>query len=509
LYGLLLYCGGQQRAAGEALSFAQNAAYLVGDLESFQLTRKLIDGFKLRNSSHQSQQPKTETGDVQPGPSAIAIIPSLDNVNAKANQYGVPPALFLRALLHRGILFADSIAIPPNVLTNSSVFINELLFGGNDHANSFYLGFLHPLLPESERAEGEELMLTKHRLENLRSGKITEEIAESQIQELDRYFESVGVNRRYMYYPSPEIASNYGKFMLRAVSERRATTKAHLLERWRHMRSYRSGSSSNTSQQYDERPAAEMVDSILETVKLFVENLKDPLNRSKLYNLAGLFATVLGHHEAIDEPLRDDIAPEIRQRLISGRTKMLQRPWISNALCHELFDVPYRGNVPVHLVMYSSSPRTLVFLEEDEISSWRFMASLLDDPESLQIDDTAVSIGESVQISGLLLGQASEHELRTTRDGLAQIRQKLAGKERLDKETQDAIVRKMKIFATASADVEDEPVTKIAALGSETREVLMQFLRQCVFLVRKSEAVDRMYEEPQFTLPGILALERN
>src|SRR5215469_13582915 len=82
--------------------------------------------------------------------------------------------------------------------------------------------------------------------------------------------------------------------------------------------------------------------------------------------------------------------------------------WYSGTLCNELFDVPYCGNTLVHLVMNSSSSRSLVFLEEDEIFSWRFMASLLDDPESLRIDDSAVSIGESAQISCVLLGQASE-----------------------------------------------------------------------------------------------------
>src|SRR5690348_16801566 len=50
LYGLLLFSSGQLRAGFEALSFAQNAAYLVGDLESSESTRSLID--ILDKSSH-------------------------------------------------------------------------------------------------------------------------------------------------------------------------------------------------------------------------------------------------------------------------------------------------------------------------------------------------------------------------------------------------------------------------------------------------------------------------
>ncbi|KAF2469749.1 uncharacterized protein BDR25DRAFT_356007 [Lindgomyces ingoldianus] len=507
LYGLLLFCGGQERAASEALSFAQNTAYLVGDLQASDMTKSLLEKLNLRKAPSEYQLPKSKLEDTQRTSSVVAFIPSLDNVSAKANQYGVPPALFLRGLLHRAILFADSIAIPPNVLTNSSVFINELLFSSKDHLNTFYLNFLHPVIPLSEGPGNEKTILSKYRT-TVASNYISEKIAESQIQALDAHFESIGIDNSCIFYSSEEITGNYYKYLRRAVLERQDSTKAYLLDRWRSLRSSRLDVFSDTIKTQDEDLAAAMVDTIIGTVNLFVQNLKDQLTRSKLYNLAGLFATVVDHHEAIDKPLKDEIEPEIRNQLISGRMKILHRPWVSGPLCHELFDVPYRGNLPIHLIMKSSSPRSLIFLDEDEISSWRFIASLLDDSKSLRLNDSAVSIGSSAQISALLLGQASEQDLCVTRDALAQVRRKLATQEQLDRQTKDAIAREMRVFATASVDVEDEPIITIPSLDQKTREVLQQFLGQCVFLVRKSEAVDRMYEEPQFTLPGMLALER-
>jgi hypothetical protein len=190
-----------------------------------------------------------------------------------------------------------------------------------------------------------------------------------------------------------------------------------------------------------------------------------------------------------------------------GRKKILERPWISGPLCHELFDVPYRGTLAVHLITNSSPQRGLIFLEEHEISSWKYMIALLDDPKSFKINDDNVSLEDSGQISALLLGQASEQDLIDGRKHLTAIRRKLATNEKLDKESRDKLAGELKSFAGAAVDVEDEPVTDIVALDVETREYIQDYLRLCVFLVRKSEAMDRMYEEPQFTLPGMISLE--
>lgn len=498
LYGLLLFCGKQQQAAGEALSFAQNAAYLVGDLQPYFMIEDLMG--KLGITRNSSQLPVPEHDDTSP---VIAFIPSLDNVSAKANLYGVPPALFLRALLHRAILFADKIAIPSNVLANSSVFLNEVLFGGRDEANEFYLSFLHAVAPRPESYE--QHILTDYRRKVTRRGHyILEKVSESQLEKLDTYFESFGVGNRFMFYSIASIADNYNKYLLRAVSERKTFTRTYLMNHWKNAANREYSSVSGVESPDDEELAAEMADTIIHVVELFMQNLKDPVDRSKLYTLAGLKTAVVDDQEAILKYLKDGTDSRITDSLASGRQKILERPWISGPLCHELFDVPYRCNLLLHLTEHSTSASSIMFLEEYEMSSWTLMAGLLENTQAFQINGDAVSLG---QVSALLLGQASERDLSFSRDALAPVRGKLANNEPLDVETRELIAKELARFKMSSVDVEDKPINEIAALSDQSRELMQGFLRHCVFLVRKGEALDRMYEEPQFTLPGALRLK--
>lgn len=156
LYGVLLYCGNQREAAGEALSFAQNAAFLVGDMESYEQVRRLLGILQIDSRPRISDpNPASETSASEGKPAVVAFIPSLDGASGAANEYGVPRAMYTRALLHRAMLFADKIAIFPNILTNSNVFVNEILFGGRDELDRFYADFISPVIvhdnPKIER----------------------------------------------------------------------------------------------------------------------------------------------------------------------------------------------------------------------------------------------------------------------------------------------------------------------------------------------------------------------
>jgi hypothetical protein len=157
--------------------------------------------------------------------------------------------------------------------------------------------------------------------------------------------------------------------------------------------------------------------------------------------------------------------------------------------------------------MYGPSPQVLVFLEEHELVCWRYFVQLLDNPEAVQINDAALSLGSSASISAILLGQASEDDVHHARNALASVRQKLAMNEKLDEEIINQISSGLKVLTRASVDVEGEPITEIIHFAQPIKRALQQLLKRCVFLVRKGAAMDRMYEEPHFTLPGVLVLE--
>ena len=514
----MLFSSGQLRAAFEALSFAQNAAYLVGDLESSIATKKLIEILDRSSRFTMPESPTMERGDFGFNASVISIIPTLDNVSAKANQYGVPPAMFLRALLHRAILFSDNIAVPPNVITNSSIFINQLLFGGTDELRTFYLDFLHPFMLRNTPDEPENAILVNYYRSRLaKSGYITEAVAESQMHDLDAYFEAAGIRNRYIFISLADIAGNYNKWVLRAVTELKDVTKQHFIERWKisRPRGLRVSDISAEREARETQLAADMAETIINVVSLFLQNLTDPVDRSKLYHLSGLFATVLGNDDAIHRHLRADTPAETSQsRLVCRpqdppRTALDLRPAVPRALRRA---IPRQYPHPPHQDVVLLRISNLVFLEEHEVSSWRYTVDLLGESGNLSINYDSVSVGgdeNAAQISALLLSQASEQDLVDARRRLAPIRRKLAANEPLDAAARELLASELKSFAGAAVDVEDEPISEIGApyLDAVAGDV-KEYLQQCVFLVRKSEAMDRMYEEPQFALPGVMTLER-
>jgi len=237
LYGLLLFCGGQQRAAGEALSFAKNAAYLVGDLESHNLVCETLSRLGLSERARRelklSPVVRDEAG---PASSTVAFISSFDNVNAVSSRYGVPPVLSLRAILHRAMLFADSIAAPQNVLLNESNLVNQLLFDTGEKLNDFYASFLRPVMFLHDTPADRKAILSNHRANMLKRPEyLAGVMAQSHIQELDRYFESVGVEDRYIFCSPKGVFVTFDKYIRKAVTERRELTKAYLIDRWRNI----------------------------------------------------------------------------------------------------------------------------------------------------------------------------------------------------------------------------------------------------------------------------------
>ena len=154
----------------------------------------------------------TDTGDlVEVGKlsTCVAFISELDNVNVEVSCFGILPGHYTRALLSRSILFPDGVAVPPNILTDSSVFITEILFptDGEDY-NSHILQYLYPLLPQSVQGDPEKLQTY---MTPRRKNYIHEPIYEEHIRKLDEYFTKPQNSDRVIYYDEKRISEKYGE----------------------------------------------------------------------------------------------------------------------------------------------------------------------------------------------------------------------------------------------------------------------------------------------------------
>jgi hypothetical protein len=400
------------------------------------------------------------------------------------------------------MLSCDKIAVGSNVIINSSVFVNDILFGGKDQSDQFFLSFIHPIVVH-ENPNIERPIRSMYEASNARSDYMSERTAAHLMDELDGYFLMPGNQDRFIRYPQDLAAGNYVTWMRRAVSELRSSTRDHLLGCWRHLRSRTTVPTEVMSA--DEAMARDMTDTILDVVDLFTLHLKGPLTRSKLYHLAGLFITVLDDQNAINDQLHEDTVHTVIDELVSCRAKMLSRPWISGPLCRELFDSLYNWNPIVYMTTTSPSAKSIVFLEEHEKASARFVASLVGGGFRA-LEDT-VSVGVESKASALLLGNASEQDMVEYRAALAPFRGKLATDDNIDDGMKALLSKELAGFQKSAVDVEDQPISAFEMSTEDIRLLLLEFLGQCVFLVRKSEALDRMYEEPQLALPGLMRLQ--
>ena len=94
--------------------------------------------------------------------------------------------------------------------------------------------------------------------------------------------------------------------------------------------------------------------------------------------------------------------------------------------CKEVFDISYKTNIVFDLA--SSSERgTFVFLEQDALPSWEFMAALSNDDAQPVRFKTFGDFDDDVnaKCSSLLLGQAADSVVVENRKRLAPIREKL------------------------------------------------------------------------------------
>ncbi|KAI9774260.1 MAG: hypothetical protein M1840_004154 [Geoglossum simile] len=530
LYGLILYCGGCLESALEQLRFSSAAAWLVGDIDTYRLLIETINSLpKPTTTTTTTTTPTTKVPRTREGVESedlieeesstyMAFIPAMDNPNSKLNRYGVPPAQYMRALLHRAILFSDYVALPLNVLTNSSVFINEILFNYTlDTPNEFYLQYIVPILPDTlEFTPG---TLWTYRQETIkRSGYLVEPVDERQIKKLDDYFQGLGGNRRFLNYDAKKISRDYGEFVRRQVEpEYQERTVEHLVKVWENLENpsddgYDNSPRDSPDRQLEARDAAQF---LVRTLHMYFTYLPptQPIYRSNLYRYTDLFT------ESSDDPstiLPTSLPPSSLAPLLSRRAQIVKKPWIYGPFCHELFDPVYVSNIAMDLAMREIGGRGYcwAFVEERELWSWEFVAEVRGkDGVKIRADRMGIPYhseggAEShYQISSLLLGQMSQSSLLTARNSLLPIRKKLRLNTLLDEADGKLISQVMREFTQipSSAKV-GERIEKVRRMEERERDRVRELVRRCVFLVRKGRALERMYEEPYLAVPGMLGV---
>ena len=242
-------------------------------------------------------------------------------------------------------------------------------------------------------------------------------------------------------------------------------------------------------------------------VRQFVNYYPKALFRSDLYHFADLF------DEAIDaEPFIkavEGVTTETASTLLSFHEKIISKPWIYGPFCKELFDVPYKTNIAFDFATISDSG-AFVFLEQDSLSSWVFMATLSSDDAQPVCFKTLGDFDNDVNMdcSSLLLSQTTDSVLVENRKRLAPVREKIASGSTLSEQDKILVGSVMDKFTQSSLQIEKSKAEKLAILTDEQRACAKTLLNQYTFLVRYGQPLDRIYQEFKLSVPGVVSLQR-
>ncbi len=504
LGGLILLYSGQYEAAQRALDISSSTAWIVGDFETHVLIRDSIPTLVPAGPPVSSDKDTGDLVQAEKLSTYVAINSNLDNVNSKMNRFGIPPGHYTRALLNRSILFTDSIAVPPNILTNPSVFVNENLFPyDRQEHNNHILQHLYPLLPQSIQGHPKKLQTYITRRQK---NYIFEFIHEGHIGILDEYFEKLPNSDRVIYFDEDRIREKYGADLRKLVDPKHAClTVEHLVRMWSNIET--DGWWNPTQKVREDRTtvARDCAWKLVEIVRQFVQCLPH-VYRSDLYRFADLF------DEASDpEPFikaLPGVTPETASALVSSREEIIRKPWVYGPFCKELFDVPYKTSLVFDLASRSESD-TFPFLEQDALSSWEFIAALSNDGAQPVCFKTFGDFDDvNAKCSSLLLSQAANSVIFENRKRLALIWKKLASGSHLSEQDKMLVGSVMGKFTQSSLQIAKSKAEKLAILTDGQRACAKTLLNQCTFLVRCGQPLDRMYQESKLSVPGVVWLGR-
>jgi len=528
LCGLFLLSRNQSSQAEQALDRAANEAWLVGDFTAYQLLsdqkKALLDieptARALQTSPNEVSDlgpavdapaidaPAVESGlqGQQPADKLIAFLPGLDNVSAKTNDFGIPPVYYLRAQLNRARLFADTLAVMPNVFTNSSVFVNEIVFQGKDSLDIELLSRIRPVMASSHKQKNNIFESQWDKINKTTERYATEPTMPAHMMQLDQHFFGDNSNtpevEGCIWYDSKAIGTTYPKYIRKALDQYAETTFQHL---FKHYKSLISGQDGATAV-IEKIPIK--ICTLLATLSLFAKNLdpeKSDSFRSVFYTFCNLDVHLADDGKALG-PLFEGTAEDTMVSLRRGRACIVDEPWTYGPLCHELLDPLYRTNIPVAAALEVG--RASFFVERDEEASLRFLEKLRDD-DRFTVNMMHIQ-RNSEPCSALLLSQAPHDLIEKTYQDLRSIRQKFISDEDFDEEDE-------KLIRDALSNIDKTSVSMLytststltpAQLSKNQRTAARSVLDLCHFLVREGEALDRMYQEADLTMPGLAQIHR-
>lgn len=504
LAGLAALCGGELETAMRAFEIANGSALVVGSYENSRLIEGVIAAIH-RMKHFSSVTPHKGSKRPDGVRRFMAFSPAMDNVNSKMNRSGVPPQYYIRAILHRSILFADGMAVPANIISNSTVFVDEILFQGEiDQLNETYVQHVFPILPLSLKNSLRKLQDYR---DSRRSGYILEPINESHLSRLDNYFNDAAHMHQVTYYDEGKVSLDYGRYSRMQVEpSHRETTVQHLIRLWNHIEAR--GKWDIEHEDIDRSSAAQDVARDLAHSLFHLSNhLPEAIYRSSLYRFADLFDEA-SDRQSFMKDLTDDTSEEAKTELAVARDRIIGIPWLYGPFCHELFDTPYRTTLAFDYALRSDKD-TFIFLEEDEVPSWEFASAIQYSSESHTLSLTSTPITGNPKYSSLLLSQVPEATLLKTREDLGPIRAKLFSGSTISGEDVDMMKSLTTTFQSRSSVLPEVDIKELVDLDPPTKEAAKRLLAQCIFLVRKGPPLDPMYEEAQMTLPGLFALQHN
>ncbi|OAP65496.1 hypothetical protein AYL99_01468 [Fonsecaea erecta] len=503
LSGLALLCGGKVEEAARALRISSGVAWVVGNYESRHLIEDVLAAI-LRQRPASTKPRLANTMARQPSAKCVAFSPSLDNVNAKMNRFGVPPENYMRALMHRSILFADGMVVPPNTITNSTVFVDEILFQGErNQLDEVYIRHVFPILSASLKDGPRKLQRCRETRAKL---YIFEPVNEDHIAQMDDYFDDPANAHQILYYDEPTLSRDYGRYFRAEVDPgHREDTIEHLVQLWNHIEA---GGHWDVGDNCDKRSsiAKEAAEDLSNSLHLLSKHLPEAVFRSPLYKFADLFDEA-SDRDSVIQFLTKDTGEDAKVQLLKARDRIVEKPWLYGPFCHEIFDAPYRATMTFDYASRAEN-ETLIFLEDDEVPSWQFMSSVAHAGDSQKTFSTSAVSAGSHKYSALLLSQMPRAALLDLRDELAPIRDKVfKGTELLADDVQK-MKSAMRSFENRSLVLPEAEIKDIIHLDPRIKEPAQKLLSQCLFLVRKGHPLEPMYEEAQVTLPGLLALRR-
>ncbi|EXJ60267.1 hypothetical protein A1O7_04419 [Cladophialophora yegresii CBS 114405] len=504
LSGLAMLCGGEVNGAARALEISSGIAWLVGNYEHHQSIEGLLKVMFQAVRTSVDVEEEEDSPACKQTVGCLAFSPAMDNVNSKMNKYGVPPQNYMRALLHRSILFADGMILPANIISNSTVLVDEVLFQGErDELNEVYIRHLYPALPAEFRDGPRKL---RRFLDTRPESFIFESVNDDHIARMDDFFDNPANAHQVLYFDESLLGRNYGKYIRKAVDPlHREATIYHLVRLWKHIEA---GGGWTEQPDHSERSSAakHAAEDLTDSLCLLTTLLPEAVRRSPLYKFADLFDEA-SDRDSILAFLRSDAGEEAKLQLLQARDRIIEKPWLYSPFCHEMFDAPYRASLAFD---YASRAEvdTVLFLEEEEIPSWEFMSSDCH-AKAFPTNFEALPISaDSRKYSSLLLSQMTPATLRKARRDLAPFRAKIVEGSALVDDDVVRIEEAMASFESRSLALPEVEIKALVDLDPHVKQVAELLLAQCVFLVRNGPPLDPMYEEAQIAVPGLLALRR-